>query len=113
MSKRKREQMELVFDKITVKANTEGTALTSDVPAFTRTLKKLKQDILDEEAPKTIAAGDFTIEMAVVTFGLQFGDYGREYLWEIEDIPDIQNSPTSSLGKVPRNLNLGVIMPCH
>src|SRR6266545_8287224 len=112
MSKRKCEQMELFFDKINVKANAEGTALTSDVPAFTWTLKKLKQKILDEEAPKTIATGDFDITMAIVTFGLQFIDYGPEYLWKIEDIPDIQDLPMSSLGKVPRNMNLAVIMPC-
>jgi hypothetical protein len=112
MSRRlKREQLELVFDKLNVKAHAEGAALTSDVLAFTQDLKKLKQEVLDEEAPKTIAAGDFDIEMAIETFGLWFVDYGPEYLWKIEDIPDIQVSPTSSLGKFLHNVNLAVIMP--
>ena len=71
-------ELELVFDKLNVKAHAEGAALTS--PALTGDLKKLKREILDEEAPKTIAAGDFDTEMAITTFGLGFVDYGPEYL---------------------------------
>jgi len=107
MSKRKREQLEFAFDKLNDKARAGG-ALN---PVFTQELKKLQKEIIDEEAPKTIAAGDIDIEMAITTFGLRFVDYGPEYLWKIEDIPDIQESPTSSLGKILRNVNLDLIMP--
>jgi len=106
MSTLKREQLELFVDKIIVTAHAEGSALTSDVPVFTRDLKKLTQKIIDEEAPKTIAAGAFDIDMAITAFGLRFDDYGPEYTWKFEDIPDV--SPTSSLGKFLRYVILVV-----
>ena len=109
MSTLKREQLELFVDKINVTAHAEGSALTSDVPVFTRDLKKLTQKIIDEEAPKTIVAGAFDIDMAITAFGLRFDDYGPEYSWKIEDIPDIQVSPTSSLGKFLRYVILAVV----
>ena len=99
----------MFVDKINVTAHAEGSALTSNVPVFTRDLKKLTQKIIDEEAPKTIAAGASDIDMAITAFGLWFDDYGPEYSWKIEDIPDIQVSPMSLLGKFLRYVILAVV----
>jgi hypothetical protein len=100
MSKRNRSRdIESIFDQIKVKLNENATAFTPDIQQFTEGLNKLKETLLGDATPKTIAAGDFTMEMAIVTFGLQYAESTPESLWRIEDIPETQQLPTSSFGK--------------
>ena len=104
MSKRDHiREVESVFDQINVKLNEDATTFTPDIQGFTQSLKKLKEKLLDKATSKTIAAGDFTMETAILTFGLQYVESSPEYLWKIEDIPENKDSPKSSFGKIPRN----------
>ena len=105
MSKRRpiSQDIELIFDQINVALNEQGTTLTPDIQEVTQILKRLKENILNKVAPKTIAAKEFNIEKATLTFGLQYRDLGNEYLWKIQDDVPVPNSATSSRGKVPRN----------
>jgi len=100
MSKR---DIESVLDQINVALNDGGTALTPNIQEVTQVLKRLNEVFLDKAVPKTIAAKEFNMEKATLAFGLQYGNWGREYLWKIEDILSVRDLPTSSLGTVPRN----------
>jgi hypothetical protein len=46
-----------------------------------------------------MAPGDFTLGLAVQTFGLQYASWGLKSLWKIEDNQETKGfSPTPSLG---------------
>jgi hypothetical protein len=95
MAKRKRQdEIVLLFDLIIQALKREGTDLPPKV------LKKLKAELLPPKA-NTMAVKEFSLALAIETFGLEYPAWGPAALWKIDDIPETKTfSPRPSLGTV-------------
>jgi hypothetical protein len=111
MAKRKREdETALLFDLIIQALKREGTDLPPPV------LKKLRAELLTSKSEgNTLFAKEFTLELAIQTFGLEHAAWGTESLWKIDDVPETKTfSPRPSLGTVPASWIFHcVTMPCR
>ena len=97
MAKRKRQdEIVLLFDLIIQALKREGTVLPPKV------LKKLKAELLPPESEaNTMAAKEFSLALAIETFGLEYPAWGPAALWKIDDIPETKTFlPRPSLGTV-------------
>ena len=107
--RKRRDEIALLFDLITQALKREGT----DLPP--RVLRKLRAELLTSESEEnTIAAKEFSLELAIQTFGLEYATWGLASLWKIDDVPETKTfSPRPSLGTVPCILDPSLMLSCH
>jgi len=101
--RRSPQEIDFIFDQIFLALiPSEGTP-SSDIQNAVEVLKDLKSAIKSQRK-ETIAAGDFTLEQAIESFGLKYREgvslvTGLNF-WGIHSNPETEGfSPTPTLGK--------------